>query len=94
MIFFTRRGKLSVLNKAILYIKDNEITDKIKIVHCYEKKEDIPPKLAGNVKIMDRCYPKCRVDLVGQLLATHINLSASGSRSLLSWYGGLYISEI
>eukprot|EP01126_Amoeba_proteus_P041844 TRINITY_DN4517_c0_g1_i2.p1 TRINITY_DN4517_c0_g1~~TRINITY_DN4517_c0_g1_i2.p1 ORF type:complete len:629 (+),score=80.25 TRINITY_DN4517_c0_g1_i2:186-2072(+) len=64
MIFYTRRGKLSVLNKAILYIRDNEITDKIKIIHCYETKEDIPPKLVENVKILDRCYPKTRIDLL------------------------------
>eukprot|EP01126_Amoeba_proteus_P064976 TRINITY_DN9161_c0_g2_i3.p2 TRINITY_DN9161_c0_g2~~TRINITY_DN9161_c0_g2_i3.p2 ORF type:complete len:114 (-),score=15.92 TRINITY_DN9161_c0_g2_i3:212-553(-) len=64
MAFFTRRGKLSVLNKALLYIKENEITDKIKIIHCYERQEDIPPKLVDNVKILDRCYPKARIDLL------------------------------
>ena len=64
MVFFTRRGKLSVLNKGILYIKDNEVTDKIKIVHCYNSPDEIPAKLAENVKIMDRCYPKTRIDLV------------------------------
>jgi len=64
MVFFTRRGKLSVLNKAVQYINDNEITDKIKIIHCFDKDEAIPPKLASNVKILGRCYPKTRIDLL------------------------------
>lgn len=62
--FFTRRGKLSVLNKAILYIRDNEVADKIKIIHCFEKQDDIPSKLASNWQTMDRCYPKLNIDLV------------------------------
>jgi len=64
IVFFTRRGKLSVINKAILYINDNELTDKIKIIHCFEQDDDIPPKLVNNTKIMDRCYPKTRIDLL------------------------------
>jgi len=63
IVFFTRRGKLSVINKAILYIRENELTDKIKIIHCYETEDDIPAKLIANVKIMDRCYPKTTIDL-------------------------------
>eukprot|EP01127_Copromyxa_protea_P002909 TRINITY_DN12829_c0_g1_i1.p1 TRINITY_DN12829_c0_g1~~TRINITY_DN12829_c0_g1_i1.p1 ORF type:complete len:648 (+),score=140.32 TRINITY_DN12829_c0_g1_i1:60-2003(+) len=62
--FFTRRGKLSVINKAILYIRDNEVADKIKIIHCYENVDDIPKKMVQNWETMDRCYPKISIDLV------------------------------
>lgn len=66
--FFTRRGKLSVLNKAILYIRDNEVADKIKIIHCYEDQDSIPSKLVRNWETMDRCYPKLNVDLVSSFV--------------------------
>ncbi len=33
VIFFTNNGLLSVLNKAITYIRDNEFTDTVMIVH-------------------------------------------------------------
>ena len=34
-IFFAKTGDVSVINKAILYVRDNELTSKIRIVHLY-----------------------------------------------------------
>jgi hypothetical protein len=35
VVFFTKHGVLSVLNKAVTYIRDNELTDSVIIVHMY-----------------------------------------------------------
>ncbi len=35
VVFFTKNGVLSVLNKAVTYIRDNELTDNLIIVHMY-----------------------------------------------------------
>eukprot|EP01130_Rhizamoeba_saxonica_P017372 TRINITY_DN8402_c0_g1_i1.p1 TRINITY_DN8402_c0_g1~~TRINITY_DN8402_c0_g1_i1.p1 ORF type:complete len:655 (-),score=104.01 TRINITY_DN8402_c0_g1_i1:50-2014(-) len=64
MVFFTRSGDLTVLNKAILYVKNNELTNHLKIVHCYDEEEQIPPTLQANVEYLDELYPKMRIDLV------------------------------
>lgn len=62
--FFAKSGKLSVLNKAILYVRNNEDCAHIRIIHVYESEDKIPPKLLRNVHMLDECYPKIKIDLV------------------------------
>jgi amino acid transporter len=62
MIFFSKNDDISVLNKAVLYARDNELTNWLKIVHVY--RDMPPPQLANDVKTLDRIYPKTRIDLV------------------------------
>jgi hypothetical protein len=64
MVFFSSEGDLRTLNKAVQYVLDNELTRKLKIVHVYEREEDIPPRLKENVSTMDEMYPKLRIDLL------------------------------
>jgi len=62
LIFFTKNDDIAVLNKAVLYARDNELTNWMQIVHVYK---DLPPtQLAADVKTLDRIYPKTRIDLV------------------------------
>lgn len=62
--FFAKSGRLSVLNKAILYVRNNEDCAWIRIIHVYESEDKIPPKLLRNVKILDEMYPKLKIDVV------------------------------
>jgi len=62
MIFFSKNDDISVLNKAVLYARDNELTNWLKIVHVY--RDSPPPQLANDVKTLDRIYPKTRIDLI------------------------------
>jgi hypothetical protein len=64
MMYLTKDDDISVLNRAVLYVIDNELTDSLKIVHVYEKVEDIPKQLEEHVKWLDKIYPKMRIDLV------------------------------
>jgi amino acid transporter len=64
MLFFTRTDDPSVINKAILYVRDNELTNFLKICHVYENENDIPSMLETNVKFLDKQYPKLCIDLV------------------------------
>jgi len=64
-VFFSSTGDLAHLNKAILYVRDNEQTQILKIVHVYEDESKIPVNIEENVKILDKCYPKMRIDFVG-----------------------------
>lgn len=62
--FFAKRSTLSVLNKAILYVRQNEDCAWIRIIHCYEDENQIPANLHENVRIIDCMYPKIKVDLI------------------------------
>ena len=64
MLFFTKTDDPSVINKAILYVRDNELTNFLKICHVYEDEANIPAALEANVKFLDKQYPKMCLDLV------------------------------
>jgi len=64
LVFFTRAGDLHVLNKAMMYVRENESTSRLTVVHAYEDENDIPKNLKSNVEFLDHLYPKIRVDLL------------------------------
>jgi amino acid transporter len=64
MVYFTRGDDLVTLNQAALYVLDNEQTSLLKVVHVYEDVDEIPPHLAGWLKLIDRLYPQLRIDFV------------------------------
>lgn len=63
VVFFAKSDDLAVLNKAIQYVIENEITNQINIIHVYENKESIPPKLVEYAKLFDAMYPKIQINL-------------------------------
>jgi len=64
VVFFSSTDDLSIINKAVLYVKNNEDCSWIRIVHVYRLESEIPPKLVDNVAVLDRMYPKQRVDVL------------------------------
>lgn len=64
MLFFTRTADPSVLNKAILYVRANELTNFLTICHVYQNEDEVPEMLQPNVKFLDKQYPKLCIDLV------------------------------
>lgn len=63
-IFFASGCDITELNAAALYVLNNEQTTRLKVVHCYEREEEIPPQLAEHLKTLDHIYPQLRIDLV------------------------------
>jgi hypothetical protein len=64
VIYFSRGDDLEALNRTALYVLTNELTTRLKVVHCYETSDAIPTVLAENLKTIDRMYPQLRIDLV------------------------------
>jgi amino acid transporter len=62
-VFYCKHDDLHLLNKAILYIQNNEQTNKIIIVHC-ENNITNTNMLAEHVKLMDLLYPKIKISLL------------------------------
>ena len=63
-IFFTKYGRLPVLNQAVLYLLDNEEATHLYITHIYSREDDIPSKLLRHVSILDQEYSGLTVELV------------------------------
>jgi len=63
-VFFTRGDKIEMLNKAILYIGDNEHTKNVKIVYVRKKDTEIPPNLEQEIDFLNKAYPDINIDFV------------------------------
>lgn len=64
VVFFTRGDSLPTLNRAALYVLENEQTKKLIVVHCYTDEENIQGELVEQLKNIDCIYPELRVDLI------------------------------
>ncbi|MCA8970181.1 MAG: APC family permease [Planctomycetes bacterium] len=64
LVFFTRGDNLPNLNQAMLYIRDNEHTNNVKVVTVIPQGEEPPPKLAEHLEFLDEAYPEMKIDFV------------------------------
>jgi len=64
VVFFTRGDNSVNLNRAALYVRANEQTRRMIVVHVFEQESDIPPALAETLKQIDQLYPDLRIDFV------------------------------
>lgn len=64
VVFFTRGDNISNLNKAMLYVRQNEHTNKIKVVTVVPQVKDISPNLAKDLKILNEIYPEIEIEFV------------------------------
>lgn len=64
MIYFTKGEDPSILNRAVLYVLQNEQTKTLKVVHVYQDEKSIPAHLAEHLRIIDHLYPELRVDFI------------------------------
>jgi amino acid transporter len=64
-VFFTKGDNLANLNRVMLYIRENEHTKKIKIVHVHkEKKALFSDKLRKDIEFLNREYPDIKIEYV------------------------------
>ncbi|HTV24258.1 MAG TPA: APC family permease [Polyangiaceae bacterium] len=62
MVYFTRGDNVVMLNRAVLYVLQNEQTNRLEVIHVYRDESDIPPKLGDDLKMLDQLYPEIRID--------------------------------
>jgi len=63
-IYFSRGDNISNLNRAALYVLENEQTTNLQVIHVYEDDSDIPGELATDLKTLDKLYPHLRIDFL------------------------------
>jgi hypothetical protein len=70
MIYFSKNDSISVLNRAVLYVRQNELTDWLRIIHVVDTSEEDEQarqevaELEQHVKTLDPMYDDIRIDCV------------------------------
>lgn len=63
-VFFTRGDDAANLNRAMLYVRRNEETRRIKVVTVVPNAEAVPARLRPDVEFLDEVYPDVDIELV------------------------------
>lgn len=64
VVYFTRGDSPVTLNNAVLYVTQNESTNRMIVVHVYDDEATIPKNLAKDLKTIDQLYPGLRIDFL------------------------------
>ncbi len=64
VVFFTRGDNVANLNNAMLYVGENEDTNRIKCVLVVKDRDDVPPKLKSDLQFLDEAYPDIDIEFV------------------------------
>jgi amino acid transporter len=63
-VYFTKGDNIATLNKVIIYVKDNEITQKLKIVTVLQKEQQLSRTFVRDFEALDRAYPDIKIEYV------------------------------
>ena len=63
-VYFTKGDNISILNKVIQYVQDNEITQKLKIVTVLQKEEKLNKTFVRDFETLDRAYPEIKIEYI------------------------------
>ncbi len=64
IIFFSGGDSLATLNNAMLYVRQNELTKWVRVIHLYKDKSKIPQRLEQDLKFLDEVYPEIKIELI------------------------------
>lgn len=61
-MYFTKSANIARLNKAVLYIKQNEFAKHVRVVHVQSEANNLTEMLVESVQVLDTIYPSTRLD--------------------------------
>jgi hypothetical protein len=64
VVFFTRGDSIGNLNEAMLYVRNNEHTNRIKVVTVVQDDKDVPARLKKDLEFLDEAYPEIDIEFV------------------------------
>ena len=64
VVFFTRGDNISGLNNAMLYVRQNEHTNRLKVVTVVRDPADVPARLKTDLEFLDEAYPEIDIEFV------------------------------
>ena len=63
-VYFTKGDNIAILNKVIIYVQENEITQKLKIVTVLQKEEQLNETFVRDFEALDRAYPDFKIEYI------------------------------
>ncbi|MBZ0099126.1 MAG: APC family permease, partial [Taibaiella sp.] len=63
-VYFTKGDDISVLNKVMIYVQENEITRKLKIVTVVNEERQIAENFLNDLDVLDRAYPEIKIEFI------------------------------
>jgi len=63
-VYFTKGDSISNLNKVMMYVQENEMTQRLKIVTVMREHEELPPGLMPDIEVLNRAYPDIKIEFV------------------------------
>jgi amino acid transporter len=67
IVFFTRGDNLANLNRAMLYVQQNEHTNRIKVVNVVRDQCEVPPNLKRDLDFLNNAYPNIDIEFVAYI---------------------------
>ena len=64
VVFFTRGDSIGNLNEAMLYVRNNEHTNRIKVVTVVKNEKEVPARLKKDLEFLDEAYPEIDIEFV------------------------------
>jgi amino acid transporter len=64
VVYFTKGDDIRTLNRAALYVLQNEQTNNLLVIHIHAPGESPPKNLASDLSTIDRLYPQLRIDFI------------------------------
>jgi len=63
-VFFTRGDSVATLNAALLYVRQNEHTSRLKVVTVTNDSNPVPARLKDDLQFLDEAYPDIDIELL------------------------------
>ena len=63
-VYFTKGDDISILNKVMIYVQENEITTRLKIVTVLNHEHALAPSFLTDFEVLDRAYPEIDIEFI------------------------------
>lgn len=63
-VFFSKGDNIATLNKVMIYVQENEITRKMKIVTVLKEEQQPAEKFLTDFEVLDRAYPDIKMEYI------------------------------
>jgi amino acid transporter len=63
-VYFTKGDDISILNKVMIYVQENEITKKLKIVTVLKEGGVVSDDFLRDLDVLDRVYPEIKIEYI------------------------------
>lgn len=63
-VYFTKGDDISILNKVMMYVQENEITQRLKIVTVVNEDQEPGEKFLTDLEVLDRAYPEVKIEFL------------------------------